>query len=630
MVNFYCELKILIRYAFPIPTHPYPIYKSNVYKKRLVPDAEARLYEDLQWAGLQWDEGPEVGGPYGPYRQSERTEIYQNHARKLLDEGSAYRCFCTPQSSHAAEQTTYVTSDCYQNCASLSADQSQERAEHGREAFTIRLRPPDNLTKRIYPDLVYGKIQRLKRSPTTPSSDDTTFDASSDTILLKSDGTPTYHFANVIDDHVMQITHVIRGLEWMASTPLHYDIYSAFGWQPPQFAHVGLLVDQNKAKLSKRNQDLALDVRSMRVEHGVLPYSLNNFLALLGWSNPTEKDVMEMEDLVRNFDLKFTRGNTMVRMEKLWFLQKAHVALRCQRAWETKSLQPIRDVVEQITTEVQRQFEDPFINADLFSEVYYSSEHNEPDALTAYCTEVLLADSKSYSDAQQFIQRNRYFFSFNPAEVPAEKEFYNKARTITPQMLQPTVHNLFSEEEEVAQQQDDDDEQAVESTSTSTTPPEAKDPKYLSLHFHALLSHQIWTSILSPQYAGIPFDSPPELLPQNFRSKPHAPEAHVIAPVAEIMARHLHPEGTEEEIEGLVRRFKVFNGALMGFLREKLSAGLPGPSVGVVMAVLGWEECGRRLGVRRLSNGSRGLEGKEEEELDKIAEEIDQETKKGV
>lgn len=233
--------------------------------------------------------------------------------------------------------TAYVTSGCYQNCSSLSSEVSRQRARSGVEAFTVRLLEPADAQKRVYSDLVYGKIQRLKRSPVAPqtTSEDGIGADAADTVLMKSDGTPTYHFANVVDDHLMQITHVIRGLEWMASTPLHYNIYSAFGWEPPQFAHVGLLVDQNQAKLSKRNLDLALDVASMRDEHGVLPYTLNNFLALLGWSNPTENDVMDIEALIRNFDLKFTKGNTMVRMEKLWYLQKQHVALRCQRAMST-------------------------------------------------------------------------------------------------------------------------------------------------------------------------------------------------------------------------------------------------------------------------------------------------------
>ena len=263
--------------------------------------------EDLEWAGLQWDEGPQVGGPHGPYKQSERTEIYRKHANELVASGAAYRCFCTPQQAGEA-QAAYVTSGCYQDCASLPADQATNRAESKAEHFTVRLKRPENARKREYRDLVYGKIVPLKKTVTAAGSEESDAEVGADTILMKSDGTPTYHFANVVDDHLMQITHVIRGTEWMASTPLHYDLYHAFGWKPPVFAHVGLLLDKDKAKLSKRNADLALDVRGLREDHGVLSETLCNFLALQGWSNPTKNDVMNMQDLAKTFDLKFTKG----------------------------------------------------------------------------------------------------------------------------------------------------------------------------------------------------------------------------------------------------------------------------------------------------------------------------------
>jgi glutamyl-tRNA synthetase len=228
----------------------------------------------LQWAGLQWDEGPGVGGSNGPYWQSERNALYQKHAQDLLDQGAAYRCFCTPQTAGAGT-AAFVTSGCYQDCSHISTSEASERAESGSELFTVRLKQPENVHKRTYPDLIYGNIKRLKRSPaaSTAGDEEGSLDAA-DTILMKSDGTPTYHFANVVDDHLMKITHVIRGTEWMASTPLHYDLYTAFGWQPPIFAHVGLLLDKDKAKLSKRNADLALDVKGLREDHGVLPETL--------------------------------------------------------------------------------------------------------------------------------------------------------------------------------------------------------------------------------------------------------------------------------------------------------------------------------------------------------------------
>ncbi|KAK3106753.1 Glutamate--tRNA ligase mitochondrial, partial [Teratosphaeriaceae sp. CCFEE 6253] len=374
--------------------------------------AEKRLFEDLQWAGLQWDEGPQVGGPYGPYKQSERSAIYLDHANKLLASGAAYRCFCAPQQAGQA-QASYVTSGCYQECASLPAKKSLDRAGK-HEHFTVRLRRPEYPRKPEYLDLVYGKIAPPKKSDTIVSTDDSDTAVGADTILIKSDGTPTYHFANVVDDHLMKITHVIRGVEWMASTPLHYDLYRAFGWTPPEFAHVGLLVDQNKAKLSKRNSDLALDVQSMREEHGVLPESLVNYLALQGWSNPLQSDVYSLEGLVEQFDLKFTRGNTMVRMEKLWYLQKQHVARLCEEVRRAGKKDALAPVAAQMSWAILARWR------DILEDERFPSGVD----LLYYCVDILLADSRSYQTPKQFVEKNRYLIGYDAGSVPPAEEQY--------------------------------------------------------------------------------------------------------------------------------------------------------------------------------------------------------------
>lgn len=596
------------------------------------------LCEDLQWAGLQWDEGPLVGGPYGPYRQSERTHIYHEHAQRLLDAGSAYRCFCRPQSSGGGPETVYVTSGCYQNCSSLSSEVSRQRAESGKEAFTVRLHQSADVQKRVYPDLVYGKIQRLKRSPAAPqiaSEDDAGIDAA-DTILMKSDGTPTYHFANVVDDHLMKITHVIRGLEWMASTPLHYDIYSAFGWEPPQFAHVGLLVDQNKAKLSKRNQDLALDVASMRDVHGVLPDTLNNFLALLGWSNPTDNDVMDLDALVRNIDLKFTRGNTMVRVEKLWYLQKQHVALRCQRALDTKSLEPIKDIVSQITAEVRGAYPDHITNLEneeAVPEDFKEGHHDVSDAQTSYWATILLADSKSFQNAKQFVDRNRYFISRERYQVPEEKRFYNKGATITPLRLKFAVnavivdYNAMNDAAILAEEQNVQGLSKAKVQSRNDVQPFKESDK--EEIFHVLLARQAWHAAL---YEDIPFDLPDLTIEYTGDLTPKLTDHWGFEPSdIEAIARRLYLEHAtrsaisdggpvaiqamkwseewvgggrecviddagEAAIQALATRYRIFYAALMKYLRAKLCGGLPGPSVSSVMAILGGWECLQRIG----------------------------------
>ncbi|KAI6911791.1 hypothetical protein KC318_g3867 [Hortaea werneckii] len=563
----------------------------------LVPGAEQRLLDDLRWAGVEWDEGPVVGGPHGPYKQSERNDIYQHHARELLDSEAAYRCFCTPQTAGQGT-AAYVTSGCYQDCASLPVEQAQEKAEK-KDPFTVRLKlpSPHEAKKRVYPDLIYGKITPLKRSPTAVAAsasaaaaeggDSGGIDAA-DTILVKSDGTPTYHFANVVDDHLMKITHVIRGTEWMASTPLHYDLYHAFGWKPPAFAHVGLLVDENKAKLSKRNSDLALDITSMRDELGVLPQTLVNFLTLLGWSNPTRDDVKDLKELIQNFDLKFTKGNTMVRTEKLWYLQKHHVSRLCQGVLngETESHESLLAVAQSVASEVTATY--PDFEKSLASE--YGARSNETRRisnidqnpttaqnlkirtqflgrpfhglgdtspwLNLYCYNLLQADSKSYQTAAQYVTRNRYFFHFDPAEVPPIPETFGKEKTISRQEIETLTH------------------------------------KFLTFDFARLASS----------------DPSGEARTAFLEGNRSSEDRTLLLPWFEIDAIRIHAA-----LDAVVDGDKEVKNAMMKFLRIKLAYGLPGPSIGVVMAVLGWRESCRRLGVKVVveeeEGGVRGWEG---------------------
>jgi len=175
---------------------------------------------------------------------------------------------------------------CQSDCQSLSTEQSNQRAE--TETFVVRFgKPPANPT---WTDLVYGRMSPDKSRNKLPQRG-----SIADVVLLKGDGTPTYHLANVVDDHTMEITHVIRGTEWMPSTALHVALYNAFGWEPPQFAHVGLLTDEDQNKLSKRNFDT--DITALRDKNGILSEALINFLALLGWRNPQKNDVMSLKEL---------------------------------------------------------------------------------------------------------------------------------------------------------------------------------------------------------------------------------------------------------------------------------------------------------------------------------------------
>ncbi|KAF2748833.1 glutamyl-tRNA synthetase-like protein [Sporormia fimetaria CBS 119925] len=354
-------------------------------QKRTVPDAEQRLLDDLRWAGLQWDEGPEVGGPCGPYKQSERSELYREHAEQLLESGHAYRCFCSTQRLNALAEERHkvgLATDYDRTCASIPKDEAEQRAASG-EKNVVRLKVPDRYP--TYTDLVYGKFKPLKRR-----SGDAAFE---DPILLKSDGLPTYHLANVVDDHHMQITHVIRGLEWMPSTPKHIAMYAAFGWTPPAFAHVGLLVDEKGNKLSKRHSNFDISINGFK-EMEIFPETLTNFAALLGWSHMEKSDVMDLETLVQKFTLKFTKGNTIVTDGKLQFLQRKHAAVRVAKGGE--GLQEIVDAV-------LRLLDDP--NGP------YGNWYHGADTPARYIERILHADGENYTNAHEFIYRHAYLFA---------------------------------------------------------------------------------------------------------------------------------------------------------------------------------------------------------------------------
>lgn len=408
---------------------------------------------------------------------------------------------------------------------------------------------------RQYPDLVYGSIKRLKRTPTASQSgdDEGALDAA-DTILIKMDGSPTYHFANVVDDHLMRITHVIRGTEWMASTPLHYDLYDAFGWEPPLFAHVGLLLDKAKAKLSKRNADLALDVRGLRDDHGVLPETLCNFLALQGWSNPQQNDVMDMAELIQNFDLKFTTGNTMIGMEKLWFLQRKHVERRCGLSLESRDYHPIQSITERISIALQREY--PRLVNRLGS----------ADALTAYCSSILLADRKSYTNASDFVERNWYFFDLDGPREPPAQEFYDADKTISFNDVRGLVVDIFEHDELGI---------TPSQNAESNLPADFSQLDERNAKIHDMITRRIWLHVV-----GMSSDSPAgATMDLNIGQ-------------GEIAKRSA---SSDEAAASLLNQFKAWQKATMRYLRERLCFGTPGVAIGLVVAILGDEECRRRL-----------------------------------
>lgn len=353
-------------------------------QKRTVPGAEQRIKEDLLWAGLRCDEGPDTGGPYGPYKQSERLEIYQEYAAKLLAAGKAYRCFCPKEKQDlqaALKGAIHIPAELKaHDCHHVSKAVSDERAALGKP-FVVKLRVPAQTP--IYKDLVYGIVSAPKKSAVAP-----------DLILMKSDGWPTYHLANVVDDHLMNITHVIRGTEWIVSTPYHLILYDAFGWKPPVFGHVGLLTDMEGQKLSKRKLDI--DISSFK-KMGVLPDALDNFVALLGWSHTCEEDKMTLDQLVKNFSTKFTKGDVKVQFDKLWFLQKKHAAELVSSAPTPEALvpsmiQPIIDILKETRS--------PLVAPDGTSLAHLQR--------LIFC--LLKGDARNYKNAQDFVERHKKTF----------------------------------------------------------------------------------------------------------------------------------------------------------------------------------------------------------------------------
>ncbi|GAC1585412.1 MAG: glutamate--tRNA ligase [Candidatus Velthaea sp.] len=269
-------------------------------------ESESSILASLRWLGLSWDQGPDIGGPHGPYRQSERSEIYAKHALMLMESGHAFRCFCTAQrldEMRAAQKIAKQPSRYDGQCLCIPVAESLQRA-HAGEPFTVRLRVPDHGT------LI---VNDLRRGPI--AFDYATVDMQ---VLMKSDGLPTYHLANVVDDHLMEITHVIRGEEWVSSAPKHLLLYAYFGWEPPMFMHVPLLRNPDKSKLSKRKNPTSI---LFYERMGYLPEALLNFLGLLFVGSVEGQEVMTLAQMIERIDLeKISLGGPVFDVPKLDWL----------------------------------------------------------------------------------------------------------------------------------------------------------------------------------------------------------------------------------------------------------------------------------------------------------------------
>ncbi|MDR0644375.1 MAG: glutamate--tRNA ligase [Treponema sp.] len=277
-------------------------------RTRFDPAFVQNLFDTFQWLGFRWDEGPDLGGYCAPYIQSERTAFYQKAAQELLDKGKAYYCFCSAErlenlrnereSAHSGE-TGYD-----RHCRAIPKDSAESRVKAG-EPHVVRLKIPLGQCTHFH-DHLLGRIEWKNE------------DVNPDPILLKSDGFPTYHLANVVDDHLMGITYVLRAQEWLPSTPLHTIIYESFGWEPPKFCHLPMVMGSDGKKLSKRHGATSVDEFRRQ---GYLPEALVNYIALLGASYEEGKDVYTLEELVSLFSLdKLNKAPAVFDYKKLdWF-----------------------------------------------------------------------------------------------------------------------------------------------------------------------------------------------------------------------------------------------------------------------------------------------------------------------
>ncbi len=368
---------------------------------RFVPGAEQYIIEALDWLGIQFDEGVHIGGPFGPYRQSDRKALYRQYADQLLADGWAYYAFDRPEALEAkrkeyeAQKKTFQY-DCntrsqMENSLSLGMEEAQRRIDAG-EPYVVRFRFPENIDITVH-DLIRGDVTMNSR-------------LLDDKVLFKSDGMPTYHLANIVDDHLMEITHVIRGEEWLPSAPLHVMLYRAFGWEStmPQFAHLPLLLKpEGNGKLSKRDGDRlgfpvfplewhdpkSGEVSSGYREQGYLPQAVVNMLALLGWHPGTDQELMSMDELIRLFDIShISKNGAKFSLDKAkWFqheyfqqLSDEQVAALLEKEVLERGITANHDYLQRVAAMMKERITFPSELWDTCSYFFVApTEYNEKD-----------------------------------------------------------------------------------------------------------------------------------------------------------------------------------------------------------------------------------------------------------
>lgn len=393
-----------------------------------MPGAEERLRQILEWAGLPFDESPWVGGNYGPYRQSERLDIYRKYAEELLTNGLAYRCFCTQQelARMRAEQSARGLDPKYNGrCRTLTQEQVQHRLDQG-QPHVIRQRLPEDRAV-SFADTIRGEISFNTREL-------------DDQVLIKSDGFPTYHLAHVVDDHLMEISHVLRGEEWISSAPKHILLFEAFGWSAPQYSHLPLILNTNRQKLSKRSGDVSAFVEEFR-DQGVLPGALINYIALLGWHPEGDREIYDFGELAELFDLgRVGKAGAVFDATKLFHLNGVYIRslpeelyLMQSRRYLEEAHIPISSVAEAVLDRILLMLRDritrfseipeqviPMIRDDFDYDNEADQELRRPGT-----TELLLAIAAALSQISEFSG-----MTFKDAVTTTGKQLSRKGRDL--------------------------------------------------------------------------------------------------------------------------------------------------------------------------------------------------------
>lgn len=282
-------------------------------KKRNIEGGEQSQLKYLRWLGIDWDEGVDVGGPYGPYRQSERNDIYEKYYQQLLEDGQAYKCYCTEEEL-AAEREAQVergeTPHYSGKCRHLTAEDRARLESEGRKP-SIRIKVPEGKTY-TFDDMVKGTVSFES-------------EGMGDWVIVKNDGTPTYNFAVAIDDHLMEISHVLRGDDHISNTPKQLMVYEALGWAPPVFGHMTLIVNENRKKLSKRDESIIQFIEQYE-ELGYLPEAIFNFITLLGWSPEGEEELYSRQEFIQRFDAsRLSKSPALFDQQKLAWMNNQYM-----------------------------------------------------------------------------------------------------------------------------------------------------------------------------------------------------------------------------------------------------------------------------------------------------------------